>query len=115
MLRLLRYLIYSGLERIMAFVERWYVASFVFVFRSTTSLLESIDRGIAVKVSYHFLFKPLYGQENFTGYVFGFIFRAGRIIGGLLAYAVILIIASLGYLIWAALPALIVLWGFTNK
>ncbi|MDP3052339.1 MAG: hypothetical protein Q8N22_00025 [bacterium] len=100
-------LVYFGnrfVYRIGEFLRHWYKDGFFFFFRRLINFLERLDRYFALRVTFRYLFQPLYQNYTFVGYVLGFIFRGVRLAAGGFIYLLI-ILAWFGlYLTWAAIP-----------
>ncbi|OGG42876.1 hypothetical protein A3G50_00590 [Candidatus Jorgensenbacteria bacterium RIFCSPLOWO2_12_FULL_42_11] len=100
-------LVYFGnrfIYRIGEFIRHWYKDGFFFFFRRLVDFLERLDRYFALRVTFHYLFQPLYQNYTFVGYVLGFIFRSIRVgIAGFVYFWVILSWMGL-YLLWAFIP-----------
>ena len=84
-------------------------AVLIFFYGKTLGILMLLERTLAVKISIHFLFAPLYQERNVIGYILGFVFRLCRIVLGGILYVLIIIAASILYIIWALIPAFLVL------
>ena len=106
------YLVHRFFYRIYQFLHHWYIGGFMWFVRHTIDLLEALDRFFAFRVTLRYWFKPLYQDYTVIGYLLGFIFRTGRLMFGGILYLLILFIAVLLYVIWAATPILIVYKGF---
>lgn len=65
---------------------------------------ESMDRVFAWKITAKNIFKPLYGDYSFIGYVFGFLFRIVRLVITTVIYVCIFIVAALLYVLWLFIP-----------
>ncbi|MEW6617438.1 MAG: hypothetical protein AB1333_03420 [Patescibacteria group bacterium] len=65
---------------------------------------ESMDRVFAWKITAKNLFKPLYGDYSFIGYVFGFLFRIVRLVITTAIYICVFIGAVLLYVLWFLIP-----------
>lgn len=94
--------------RISEFIRHWYLGGFTAYIHCFISFLERTDRFFAIKVTWRNLFRPLYQDRSIIGYILGFIFRFLRLIIGGIFYFILIILAVLGYLIWAAFPLFIV-------
>ncbi|MBI2024979.1 MAG: hypothetical protein HYT03_02765 [Candidatus Harrisonbacteria bacterium] len=106
------YLIIRFFYRVFEFIRHWYVDGFFAVVHKTLTALERLDRSFALKITLRNLFKPLYQDYNFLGYLLGFIFRTGRILIGGAIYLFIVLTGAAIYLAWAAAPIyLIVIFG----
>jgi hypothetical protein len=102
------YLLSRVIFRLKEFVHFWYIGSFFIYNHYVFSLLEKIDRVLAFKITLHHIFHPLYGDRTILGYILGFIFRSGRIIIGGIVYALIIVLATIVFIIWLAIPLFIV-------
>ncbi|MBI4193143.1 MAG: hypothetical protein HY536_00770 [Candidatus Colwellbacteria bacterium] len=108
----LTYLVRQIGFRIAAFFSHWYVGSFRVVARTTVSLLESLDRTFAFKVTLRHMLEPMYKDYTIIGYILGFSLRSARLtIGGVLYLALIACAVAL-YVAWALVLPSIVYWGF---
>lgn len=99
------------LFRVFNFLYRWYVGSFLRIYHVSISLLEALDRSIALRVSAKHLFVPMFGDKTVSGYILGFIFRFLRIVIGVVAYLAIILVSLAIYIAWAAFPILVISWG----
>ncbi len=70
--------------------------------------MESLDKIFALKITWRFLFKPLYQDHSIIGYVLGFVFRSLRLMIGGIIYLFVIIIAAAMFIIWAAIPLYII-------
>ncbi len=94
--------------RIADFFRHWYANGFRNYSHFVISRLEELDRTIAFRVTLRNIFEPLYQDRSFIGYLLGFIFRSIRLIFGGVFYAIIILLAILGFFFWAAIPAYII-------
>ncbi|HDH31180.1 MAG TPA: hypothetical protein ENH26_00150 [Candidatus Wolfebacteria bacterium] len=108
------YLFNRSIYRITEFFRHWYIKSFFIYSHFVVSQLEKLDRFLAFKITLRYLFKPLYQDYSFLGYILGFIFRVARLIFGGIVYAVIFAIAVAVYIIWLAIPVYIVYQIISN-
>ncbi|MEE8131479.1 MAG: hypothetical protein V3T98_00260 [Candidatus Paceibacterota bacterium] len=102
------YLFNRFVYRITEFFRHWYIKSFFIYSHFVVSQLEKLDRILAFKITLRYLFRPLYQDYSFLGYVLGFIFRVARLIFGGIIYAVVFVIAVAIYLIWLLVPVYVV-------
>jgi len=94
--------------RIFDFFRHWYWHGFLKSANWFFNILERLDRYFAVRISIRFLFKPLYQDYSWIGYMWGFVFRAIRIVAGFIFYIVLMAIALAMFLVWAAIPLFVV-------
>lgn len=102
------YLVQRFCYRIYDFLRHWYVDGFLWFVHQALNFLESLDHFFALKVTLRHLFKPLYQDYTFVGYVLGFFFRFWRLVFGGLVYLIAVLIAAAFYLVWALAPIYIV-------
>lgn len=100
-------------NRILMFFYNWYIASFFAFSDFFTSVFEALDQTWALRVTARYLFRPLYQDRTIVGFVLGFIFRLGRLIIGSMLYGGVFIVGVSLYLAFAAIPVLIILYGFS--
>jgi len=77
--------------------------------------LAGVDRVLAWRVNFKYLFQPLYQDRSLVGYVLGFILRSLRLAGISLIYLLIFAAAILVYLVWLSIPILILYEILTAK
>lgn len=109
------YLLNHSIFRIKEFLRHWYINSFFVYSQFIVSFLEKIDRFFAFKITWRYLFHPLYQDRTVLGYILGFIFRLQRLLVGGLFYLVIIGAAAGLYLIWLAFPIFVIykiLYGY---
>ncbi len=100
------------LYRMSEFLRHWYVQSTRIAWRFVTGFVGQIDYQLALVVTLKNLFQPLYGDYSFLGYVFGFIFRFGRVLIASAVYAVIILVSGALYLAWLAVPPALIIVMF---
>ncbi|OGY61481.1 MAG: hypothetical protein A3F99_02040 [Candidatus Colwellbacteria bacterium RIFCSPLOWO2_12_FULL_43_11] len=102
------YLTIKFFNRLQEFLKHWYVGGFRIGSHLTISVLERLDRRLAFRVTLKYFFQPLFQDRSVIGYIFGFLFRSGRLIIALALYLLVVIFALSLYAIWAAtLPFLV--------
>jgi len=100
------------LYRIVEFLRHWYVRSTRIAWRFVKGLVRQIDYRFALVVTLKNLFQPLYGDYSFLGYMFGFIFRFGRVLIASTVYASIILASGALYLAWLAVPPALIIVMF---
>jgi hypothetical protein len=78
-------IIHSGTN----FIRHWYGERTLWFWSQVSDLIRFLDRRLAVFINLKLFFTPLYGDNTVTGRFFGPIFRASRVVGGLLVYGLI--------------------------
>jgi len=104
---LIRRFFYRGFD----FFHHWYFdgsRAFGLHFMST---LIATDRSLAIKVTAHHFFEPLYKDYTFIGRILGVVFRTIRIAIGLLVYLSIVAAFVAAYLAWLSIPVLIIYYA----
>ncbi|MEK7062353.1 MAG: hypothetical protein AAB504_01730 [Patescibacteria group bacterium] len=102
------YLFNLFIHRIKEFLRHWYINSFFVYGQFIVSFLEKIDRFFAFKITWRYLFQPLYQDRTVLGHILGFIFRLQRLLVGGLVYSAIILTVAVFYLIWLAFPIYII-------
>jgi len=92
------------LFRIRDFFHHWYVDATKYFFHGFISFLENLDRTLAFRMTLRHIFEPLYKDYTIMGRILGPIFRFGRVLIGLVVYAVVGAIFLIFYLAWLLLP-----------
>jgi len=105
------YLLQRCAYRFVDFFHHWYVDGSRTIGRRFIAALEEVDRVIALRVTFRYFFQPLYGDFSGIGRVLGVIFRTGRILVGLVIYAVVVAAFLAFYLLWIAFPAAVILYA----
>lgn len=103
------YIVKSFLFNIVLFFKHWYVDGWYWVYGRVLRALRVIEARIGMRVHIRFLFVPLYQEYNIFGYVIGFLFRIFRIGLGTVLYGCIAVFGALLYMVWAAIPLVLVL------
>jgi hypothetical protein len=102
------YLVERAVFRIGAFFRHWYVDGSASFWRTFSRGANNIEQTLAVRVTAHMLFRPLFGDYSVVGRIIGPFFRLGRLIVGAVAYAVLFIALLIVYICWLVLPALLI-------
>ena len=102
------YIINRFFYRFIEFWRHWYVGGFKIGSHIFLSLLEKLDRKVALRITLKNFFHPLYQDRSFIGYFLGIIFRSIRLFFGGIFYLFMAIIAVAIYLFWFAVPLLII-------
>lgn len=102
------YIINRFFYRFVEFWRHWYIGSFKITSHIFLSLLEKLDRRVALRITFKNFFQPLYQDRSFIGYFLGIIFRSFRLLFGGIFYLLIAILMLAAYLFWLAIPLLII-------
>lgn len=102
------YLFKTFIFRIWMFIRRWYIRGFLFFYGMWLGLVRASERRLAIRINVRFLFQPLYQERNIFGYVLGFLYRFFKIVLGGVWYIASAFCAVLLYVLWAAIPLMLV-------
>lgn len=106
------YLLNRLFFRLSDFFHHWYLDGSRTILHHFVSVFESLDRTFALRITLRYFWRPLYGDYSVVGHIFGFFFRSARLlIGGVIYLALAIVMLAL-YLIWLALPFLILFFAY---
>jgi hypothetical protein len=97
--------------RFVDFFHHWYVDGSRAIGHRFIEALATADRSLAIKVTFRYFFQPLYRDYTVIGRILGVIFRTGRVLIGLVVYALIVVLFLFFYLAWLAVPAVILFYA----
>ena len=104
----LTYLVQRFFYRLIEFLRHWYVKSIRIYSNFVLDKLERLDYYLAWKITLKNLFKPLYKDYTFLGFILGFIFRLIRLFIGGFIYGAVFLMAVAFYLVWLLLPVVLI-------
>lgn len=104
----LGYLLHRFFYRIFYFFRSWYVGGSRMIAHGFISVLESMDRSLAVKITLAHFFEPLYKDYSIIGRILGIIFRFFRVVIGAVIYAVVAVFFIVAYVAWVAVPPVLI-------
>ncbi len=96
------------------FVYGWYVRGSKKFWSGALGFIKFMDRDFGVAANIYNWTSPLYGDYSYGGRIIGPIFRTARIFLGLAVYAIAFFAALFAYIIWLALPAIVLIMFFLN-
>ncbi|MCL4405483.1 MAG: hypothetical protein M1361_00355 [Patescibacteria group bacterium] len=102
------------LNRIVQFIRDWYVGGFNALVHRALLIFGRLDRFLALRVTLHHMFEPLYQDRSVLGRILGLIFRSVRVVVALLIYGVIALVFLAIYVAWAAIPLLLIYFLFAD-
>jgi hypothetical protein len=108
------YLINRAFYRLGDFFYHWYVDASRNFTRWFVSFLEKLDRTLAIRVTFRYLFQPLYKDYTIVGRFLGFIFRSLRILLGLAVYLFLALVFLLLFAIWLLIPLIVIIYVGRN-
>lgn len=104
MIQAVVYLIQRFLYRIWQFIAHWYVGGYFAIGGRFLNMLEYLDQTIALRITLHYFWQPLYRDYSFIGYMIGIPARTVRTLVGFVAYGAVIAVGLGAYLAWAAIP-----------
>lgn len=110
----LTYLFYRFFYRFGDFFRHWFLDGTKFFGHQYISILEGLDKTLAIRITLKYLFQPLYKDYTLLGRILGFFFRSGRIAVAALIYAVTIVFMLAIYSIWLAIPLFVLSQIFFN-
>ena len=112
-----RYLIEAPIKPfafIKNFFKFWYIEGSNSFWEKSFFILKDFESEVAVIPTFYNLFSPLYQDYSIMGRFIGPVFRIFRIIFGLALYVILIALISVCYLIWMALPPLVLIMILLN-
>jgi hypothetical protein len=106
----LGYLVHRFFYRIFDFFYHWYYSGSRAIAYKFMATIADIDKSIAIKVTLQHFFEPLYKDYSIIGHILGIVFRAGRVLIGLLVYIAVTIIFLIFFLSWIIIPPMIIFY-----
>lgn len=91
------------------FLRYWYVESFNRFLDALEDTIHTLDSSFAIKDTAKNIDKPLFQDYTTQGRIIGFLLRLGRILIGLLIYALASLAYLVFYIVWLLFPAICVL------
>lgn len=76
--------------------------------------LTTADRSFAIAITVRHFFEPLYKDYSIVGRMLGVIFRSARIVIGGAVYLLLTIGFAVVYLLWLAIPGIIIFYVAKN-
>ncbi|MBM3256840.1 MAG: hypothetical protein FJY98_00715 [Candidatus Liptonbacteria bacterium] len=108
------YFIERALFRVGDFFRHWYMDASRTMFHWLVSLLESLDRTLALRVTVRRFFEPLYQDWSVVGRILGVVFRSIRSLIAIFLYAGICLIWAIIYIVWVSLPLALLFYGLSG-
>ena len=103
------------MSRLIGFLYDWYVGAFKVLTHTVLNVFERLDRTLALRVTFRYMFRPLYQDRSVIGYVLGFFFRLIRTVLGSLLYLALFIVFLMAYIVWAATPIILIYFAFKTN
>jgi len=108
------YVVQRFFYRIFDFFHHWYIDGSRVIAHQFIDTLESADQTLALRITLRHFLEPLYKDYSVIGRILGIVFRTGRVIIGAVLYLFIAIIFAIAYLVWVAIPAVILFYVARN-
>ncbi len=105
------YLVQRFFLRIFYFFHHWYFDGSRAIGRRFMATLAAADRSFAIRVTVSHFFEPLYKDYSFIGRILGVVFRTFRIAIGLVVYLFLVACFAAAYVVWLAIPLLILYYA----
>jgi hypothetical protein len=96
------------------FFHHWYVDGSHAIGRRFMGMLTTADQSLAVAITLRHFFEPLYKDYSIIGRILGIVFRTFRVLIGGVLYLILAIGFVVVYLIWIAIPAIILFYVARN-
>lgn len=96
------------------FFHHWYADGSRAIGRRFMAALTAADRSFAVAITLRHFFEPLYKDYSIIGRILGIVFRSVRVVIGGVFYLILAFAFALAYLIWLAIPAIIIFYAAKN-
>ena len=92
------------------FFHHWYVDGSRAFGRRFMATITGADQSLAIAITIRHFFEPLYKDYSVIGRILGVVFRSARILIGAAVYLFIVAVFLAAYLVWIAIPAVIILY-----
>jgi hypothetical protein len=100
--------------RLLDFFHHWYVDGSRAIGRRFMVTLTKADQSFAVAITLRHFFEPLYKDYSIVGRILGIFFRSVRVLIGGACYLLLALGFAVVYLIWLAIPAIILFYAAKN-
>jgi hypothetical protein len=108
------YLARRFIYRFLDFFHHWYVDGSRVIGRRFMATLTAADQSFAVAITLRHFFEPLYKDYSIIGRIMGIVFRSVRVVIGGIFYLILAAVFALVYIIWVAIPAIIIFYVAKN-
>lgn len=108
------YLARRFVYRFLDFFHHWYIDGSRAFGRRFMGTLTVADQSFAVAITFRHFFEPLYKDYTVIGRIMGFFFRSARILIGGVFYIILTFAFAAIYLIWLAIPAVILFYALRH-
>jgi hypothetical protein len=108
------YLARRLLYRFLDFFHHWYDDGSRAFGRHFMATLTAADRSLAVAITLRHFWEPLYKDYSIIGRLLGIVFRSARVLIGSVCYFFLALAFAIAYVIWLAIPAIIIFYVAKN-
>lgn len=109
------YVIRRFFFRIYNFFHHWYADGSRAVGRRFMAVMTRADQTLAVAITLRHFFEPLYKDYSIVGRIMGVVFRTLRVLVGAVIYLFLAAAFAVIYLVWLAIPVVILFYAVTNR
>ena len=109
------YIVRRFFFRIVNFFHHWYVDGSREIGRRFMAAMTRADQTLAIAITLRHFFEPLYKDYSVVGRIMGIFFRTIRVIIGSVIYLLFAAAFAALYIIWLAIPAVIIFYAITNR
>lgn len=104
MIELITFLASRLRRAVSSFFRHWYLDGVRAILSATLRSISELERGVAVRVTLHHFFEPLYQDWSVFGRFLGVVFRSLRILFGVTLYLFLTLLSLLLILVWVIAP-----------
>jgi hypothetical protein len=108
------YLVRRFFYRFLDFFHHWYIDGSRAFGRRFMATLTAADQSFAVAITLRHFFEPLYKDYSIIGRILGIFFRTVRVVIGGACYLILAAAFAIVYLVWLAIPAIILFYAAKN-
>ncbi|HUC01390.1 MAG TPA: hypothetical protein VMA75_00600 [Candidatus Paceibacterota bacterium] len=108
------YLVRRFAYRFLDFFHHWYADGSRVFARRFMATMTAVDQSLAVAITLRHFFEPLYKDYSVIGRILGIVFRSARILIGGIFYILLALLFAVAYIIWLAIPAVIIFYAFKH-
>jgi hypothetical protein len=105
------YLARRFVYRFLDFFHHWYIDGSRVIGRHFMATITAADQSLAVAITLRHFFEPLYKDYSIIGRILGVVFRTGRVLIGGVLYIILALVYAIAYLLWIAIPAVILFYA----
>ncbi len=100
--------------RVLDFFHHWYIDGSRLIGRQFMAAMTAADQSLAVAITLRHFFEPLYKDYSVIGRILGIVFRTFRILIGGIFYLFLVLLFAFAYVVWLAIPVIILSYVIKN-